>query len=81
MKIFYLWNVRLVPRVQQLVILLCKAVYLLDLIFPCVGLCFHGASNMAGKTNGAAAVTQHQDPSVTYIHYVAHRQPLCCKIK
>ena len=53
---------RLVPLVLQLVFLLCRAVHLLDWIFPGVGLGSDGASNMAGKTNGAAAVIQCQCP-------------------
>ena len=53
---------RLVPLVLQLVFLLCRAVHLLDWIFPGVGLGSDGASNMAGKTSGAAAVIQRQCP-------------------
>ena len=43
----------------------------------CRGLGFNGASNMAGKTNGAAAVIQRRYLKALYVHCAAHRLNLC----
>jgi hypothetical protein len=43
----------------------------------CRGLGFDGASNMSGKTYGAAAVIKRSFPKATYVHCAAHRLNLC----